>query len=190
MTDSTEKYKEIRGHLGNAGLNLLPLAALLFKLWYPVRDFPPNGRDSTLEARLRRQLRPPLHPPDQGLPPVNPTKGASPSGFPTGRVALPWTPARCFGSGFDQESLRALHGPPQTVGDFALPLDPHRPAVRRLDPRQGFRAHGPRTGGRAAPVPLPNPWRIGCAVAARAAETTSAPCPAWAALLEAHTWTR
>src|SRR5450759_389450 len=60
----------------------------------------------------RGQLRPPLHPPDQGLPPVDPTKGASPSGLPTGRVALPWTPARCFGSGFDQESLRALHGPP------------------------------------------------------------------------------
>src|SRR5450755_2980373 len=59
----------------------------------------------------------------------------------------------------------------QTEGDFALPLDTHRPAVRRLDQRQGFRAHGPRTGGRAAPVPLPNPGRIGCAAARRAAKT-------------------
>src|ERR1017187_7126856 len=120
----------------------------------------------------------------------------------------------------------------QTVGDFALPPDPHRPAVRRLDPRQGFRApgprtrggaapppaphrpavrrlaprqgfraRGPRTGGRAAPVPLPpvapkrseggNPGRIGCAAAARAAKTTTAPCTAWTARLgEAHTGAR
>jgi hypothetical protein len=89
----------------------------------------------------------------------------------------------------------------QTVGDFALPPDPHRPAVRRLDPRQGFRAHGPRTGGRAAPVPLPpvapkrseggNPGRIGCAAVARAAKTTTAPCTAWTARLgEAHTGAR
>src|ERR1035437_2941447 len=89
----------------------------------------------------------------------------------------------------------------QTVGDFALPSDPHRPAVRRLDPRHGFRAHGPRTGGRAAPAPLPpvapkrseggNPGRIGCAAAARAAKTTTAPCTAWTARLgEAHTGAR
>jgi hypothetical protein len=79
----------------------------------------------------------------------------------------------------------------QTKGDFALPLDTHRPAVRRLDPRQGFRAPGPRTGGRAAPVPLPNPGRIGYAAAPRAAKTTTAPCTAWTARLgQAHTGAR
>jgi hypothetical protein len=78
----------------------------------------------------------------------------------------------------------------QTVGDFALPPDPHRPAARRLDQRQGFRAHGPRTGRAGAPVPPPNPGRIGCAPAARAAKTISAPCTAWTARpWEAHTWT-
>ena len=51
----------------------------------------------------------------------------------------------------------------QTRGDFALPLDTHRPAVRRLDQRQGFRAHGPRRGGVPCPRPPANPGRIGCA---------------------------
>ena len=36
-------------------------------------------------------------------------------------------------------------------------------AYAAMDPQQGFRAPAPRTGRRAAPVPLPNPGRIGCA---------------------------
>lgn len=60
----------------------------------------------------RGQLRPPLHPPDQDLRPVDPTRRASPSGLPTGRGFTLRPPDRCFASGFDQESLRALHGPP------------------------------------------------------------------------------
>jgi len=50
----------------------------------------------------------------------------------------------------------------QTEGDFALPLDTHRPAVRRLDQRQGFRARGPRRGGVPCPRPPANPGRVGC----------------------------
>src|SRR5450759_2013706 len=81
----------------------------------------------------RGQLRPPLHPPDQGLPPVDPTKGASPSGLPTGRVALPWPlPAVSTAASTRRAFVPSMDL--QTVGDFALPLDPHRPAVRRLDP--------------------------------------------------------
>jgi hypothetical protein len=41
----------------------------------------------------------------------------------------------------------------QTGGDFTLPQAPHRPAVRRLDTRQGFRAPGPRPGRSPAAQP-------------------------------------
>jgi hypothetical protein len=61
-------------------------------------------------------------------------------------------------------------------GDFISPwtldrretsLSPRTPidqAYAAMDPQQGFRAPAPRTGERAAPVPLPNPRRIGCAL--------------------------
>ena len=124
----------------------------------------------------RGQLRPPLHPPDQDLRPLDPTRSASPSGLPTGRRFTLRPPDRCFGSGLDQESLRALHGPPDR-GRLRSPPDPHRPAVRRLDPRQGFRAHGPRAGSVPAPAPPANPGRIGCALPHATAWGYSLPVP-------------
>jgi hypothetical protein len=59
----------------------------------------------------------------------------------------------------------------QTVGDFALPPDPHRPGVCRLGPARGFCAHrpqrgfrapAPRTGGVPPRCPCPT-VPIGCA---------------------------
>jgi hypothetical protein len=78
--------------------------------------------------------------------------GVSPSGHPTAVSAAAST-RRAFVPSMDL----------QTEGDFALPLDTHRPAVRRLDQRQGFRAHGPRRGGVPCPRLPANPGRIGCA---------------------------
>jgi hypothetical protein len=69
--------------------------------------------------------------------------GVSPSGHPTA-VSPAASTRRAFVPSMDL----------QTVGDFALPQDPHRPAVRRLDPRHGFRAPGSRLRGRSAPRPL------------------------------------
>jgi hypothetical protein len=97
--------------------------------------------------------------------------GVSPSGHPTANSAAAST-RRAFVPSMDL----------QTGEDFALPPDLHRPAVRRLDPRQGFRAHGPRTGRRAAPMPLPNPGRIGCALPTRSRGVT--PCRFFAILAE------
>src|SRR5437016_8786575 len=78
--------------------------------------------------------------------------GVSPSGHPTA-VSTAAPTRRAFVPSMDL----------QTGVDFALPPDPHRPAVRRLDPRQGFRAHGPRRGV-PGPRPPANPGRIGCAL--------------------------
>jgi hypothetical protein len=90
----------------------------------------PRSRGSLILAR--GPLRPPLHPPDQGFPPVDPARGAPPSGHPArsdfispstldhGAFLPPWTP--------DQRETSAL------------PLDTHRPGVCRHGPHQGFRA--------------------------------------------------
>ena len=107
----------------------------------------------------RGQLRPPLHPPDQGVPPLDPTRRASPSGLPTGRCFTLRPPDRCFDSGFDQESLRALHGPPDR-GRLRSPPGPL--STRRVPPWTCTRAVRPSTAAglsrpcparRAAPVP-------------------------------------
>jgi hypothetical protein len=86
--------------------------------------------------------------------------GVSPSGHLTAVSAAAPT-RRAFAPSMDL----------QTGGDFALHPDPHRPAVRRLDPRQGFRAPGPRQGlcahrpqrGFRAPAPRPAVRPTGCA---------------------------
>ena len=50
----------------------------------------------------------------------------------------------------------------QTVGDFALPPDPHRPGVCRHGPARGLGAHRPQRGFRA-PAPRPTVRPVGCA---------------------------
>ena len=102
----------------------------------------------------RGQLRPPLHPPDQGVPPLDPTRRASPSGLPTGRCFTLRPPDRCFDSGFDQESLRALHGPPDR-GRLRSPPGP--PSTRRVPPWTCTRAVRPSTAaGLSRPCPTTN----------------------------------
>ncbi len=50
----------------------------------------------------------------------------------------------------------------QTVGDFALPPDPHRPGVCRHGPARGLCAHRPQRGFRA-PAPRLTVRPVGCA---------------------------
>jgi hypothetical protein len=102
----------------------------------------------------RGSLRPPFDPPDQGLPPLDPTRRASPSGLPTGRCFTLRPPDRCFGSGFDQESLRALHGPPDRG---SLRSSPGPPSTRRVPPWTCTRAVRPSTAaGLSRPCPTTN----------------------------------
>jgi hypothetical protein len=110
------------------------------------------------------------------LPALSSWQGGSfaPRCIPRTRSVAPWTSPKAlrpldFRPGGVSPSGHLTMGAflprldPQTKGDFALPLDTHRPAVRRLDLRQGFRAPGPRRGGGPCPRPPANPGRIGCA---------------------------
>ena len=102
----------------------------------------------------RGQLRPPLHPPDQERCSVDLTRRASPSGLPTGRCFTLRPPDRCFDSGFDQESLRALHGPPDR-GRLRSPPGPS--STRRVPPWTCTRAMRPSTAaGLSRPCPTTN----------------------------------
>jgi hypothetical protein len=59
----------------------------------------------------------------------------------------------------------------QTGEDFALPLDPHRPGVRRHGPARGLCAHRPHRGFRP-PAPRPTVRPVGCAHGGRARAAT------------------
>lgn len=72
--------------------------------------------------------------------------GVSPSGHPTA-VSPAASTRRAFVPSMDL----------QTVGDFALPPDPHRPGVCRHGPARGLCAHRPKRGSRA---PAPRTGRV------------------------------
>ena len=72
----------------------------------------------------RGPLRPPFDPPDQGVPPLDPTRRASPSGLPTGAISIgPWTPGPWGGPSL----------PPRPPFDRRLPpMDPRSGAFAPL----------------------------------------------------------
>lgn len=89
----------------------------------------------SLKASLilaRGQLRPPLHPPEQDLRPVHPTRRASPSGLPTA-VSTAASTRRAFVPSIDLQTGAISSAPgPSTVGRIRSPPGP--PSTMGLAP--------------------------------------------------------
>ena len=164
-----------------AGDHIMRLRQLVSVLFCGPRAEKPN-RYTTVKAiaiPLARCARVPRA--SVRLPALSSWQGGSfaPRCIPRTRSVAPWTSPKAlrpldFRPGGVSPSGHLTMGAflprmdPQTEGDFTFPLDTRRPAVRRLDLRQGFRAPGPRRGGGPCPRPPANPGRIGCAHGRRA----------------------